>query len=300
MVKHKAKLTNLLLKNLSSPLLFFADHIYGTQAQHPYSSHSFFLGLIRTIIIIIIFDADASSESKSKQLQKDLSKSKPMPNSSNPKKPAMKPASKSSSTPAKPTRKRPGVTQQNGEDSRGKKSKALDKDGGIEEKTEAMAALEEPMADEKDFFSTYPRLYHQMFNMENNVYPPLSDDGRTFSKENMSLIGSSKANELDTKWRDLQVEELELYSKTMELYSKRMELIAEQSKLLVDAIKSTGKEGEWIIRTMICIDIISYSAYSSITALKMMQIPSFKIGINIKGGFEMFKLHIYQRKLRNV
>ncbi|KAM7506433.1 hypothetical protein LguiA_016886 [Lonicera macranthoides] len=83
-----------------------------------------------------------------------------------------------------------------------------------------------------------------MFNMENNIYPPLSDDGRRFLKENMSLIRSSKANELDTKWRDLQVEELELYSKRTKLYSKRMELITEQSKLLVDAVKSTGKEAK--------------------------------------------------------
>ncbi|KAM7506431.1 hypothetical protein LguiA_016884 [Lonicera macranthoides] len=114
-----------------------------------------------------------------------------------------------------------------------------------------MAALEEPMADEKDFFFTYPRLYHQMFNMENNIYPPLSDDGRRFLKENMSLIRSSKANELDTKWRDLQVEELELYSKRTKLYSKRMELITEQSKLLVDAVKSTGKEHTPLIGTTV-------------------------------------------------
>ncbi|KAM7494721.1 hypothetical protein LguiB_029330 [Lonicera macranthoides] len=104
----------------------------------------------------------------------------------------------------------------------------------IETKPKAMVALEEPvkdepMADEKDFFSAYPRLY-QMFNIENSVYQPLSDDGRRFLKENMSLIGSSKAKELDIKWRNLQVEELELYS-------KRMELITEQSKLLVDAVK---------------------------------------------------------------
>ncbi|KAM7468865.1 hypothetical protein LguiA_007048 [Lonicera macranthoides] len=176
---------------------------------------------------------------------------KPMPNSSDPKKPVMKPVGKSSSTPVKPTRKRPGETQQNGEDSRGKKSKVSNKDGRTEEKIEAMAALDEPMkdeqmADEKDSFSAYPRLHHQMFKTENSIYRPLSDDGSRFLKENMSLIGSSKAKDLDIKWRNLQGEELGLYSKRMdlqveefELYSKRMELIAEQSKLLVDAVKSS-------------------------------------------------------------
>lgn len=101
----------------------------------------------------------------------------------------------------------------------------------IEEPVKDEPVKDEPIADEKDFFSTYPKLY-QMFNMENSVYLPLSDDGRRFLKENMSLIGSSKAKELDIKWRNLQVEELELYS-------KRMELITEQSKLLVDAVKSS-------------------------------------------------------------
>ncbi|KAM7492320.1 hypothetical protein LguiA_035241 [Lonicera macranthoides] len=335
-------------------------------------------------------DDDSASESDSGYTQQSPSASaftikpiltKQMPNSSDPKKPAMKPAGKSSSTPVKPTGKRPADTQQNGKDSRGKKSKVPNKDEEdgrteekIEEKKSAITRLwtekdevtvlngmiryksekesdpyadlgafhefvkdslraevsknqltdkirrlkkkylnnaekgengedpvfsrpheyktfeiskkiwgngaaitnegnggdvdngtsnnsttrknrkietieakpkeepkaivtvvepvkDEPMADEKDFFSTYPRLY-QGFNMENSVYLPLSDDGRRFLKENINLIGSSKAKELDIKWRNLQVEEFELYS-------KRMELITEQSKLLVDAVKSS-------------------------------------------------------------
>ncbi|KAM7506432.1 hypothetical protein LguiA_016885 [Lonicera macranthoides] len=78
-------------------------------------------------------DDDSASDSDSDFTSK-LILTKPMPNSSNPKKPAMKPTGKSSSIPVKPTRKRPAETQQNGEDSRGKKSKTSNKEVELRKK----------------------------------------------------------------------------------------------------------------------------------------------------------------------
>lgn len=96
-------------------------------------------------------------------------------------------------------------------------------------KKEAVKAEVEEMekndAEERDFWSKYPYLSSSFLNMRADL-PSLSisEVSMDLLKENVSLIGDSKAKELNQKWRQLFLEEAEVKH-------KMLTLMAEQTKL---------------------------------------------------------------------
>ncbi|XP_019159479.1 PREDICTED: STOREKEEPER protein-like [Ipomoea nil] len=83
------------------------------------------------------------------------------------------------------------------------------------------------LKDEGDFKSKYPRLV-QSFNKAN--MPKLSEEALAIIQENLSLIGSSKAEEFEEQWTKILKEEAELFL-------KMTDLMGEQIKLIVETIK---------------------------------------------------------------
>ncbi|XP_052177944.1 STOREKEEPER protein-like [Diospyros lotus] len=84
--------------------------------------------------------------------------------------------------------------------------------------------------DQRDFWSMYPMLGASL-EME-KCHLSLSEAGRNFIKENMSIIGDVKAKELEEKWKRLQAD-------AAALFLKRLDLLSEQTKLFLDAVNSS-------------------------------------------------------------
>ncbi|KAL5573217.1 hypothetical protein UlMin_022814 [Ulmus minor] len=120
----------------------------------------------------------------------------------------------------------------NGVDDEGKSSKRKQrKKPEIAEKKEKVIANGELEADPDDFWIKYPCLNESLKLVSSSAG---SDRVTCSMKQLLPMIGSSKANELEKKWEELQVEE-------MELFLRKNELIQEQGKLVVDSIKSSLK-----------------------------------------------------------
>ncbi|KAG5596919.1 hypothetical protein H5410_038151 [Solanum commersonii] len=86
----------------------------------------------------------------------------------------------------------------------------------------------EPKKNAKDFQSEYPHLaasFESMAGMS-TMYP----NGKSFLKENMSLIATDKAKVLEEKWKKLEDDEAALMV-------KRLDFIAEHYGLVVDAMR---------------------------------------------------------------
>ncbi|KAM1010135.1 hypothetical protein ACFX2I_045580 [Malus domestica] len=83
-------------------------------------------------------------------------------------------------------------------------------------------------ADPDDFWSKYPCLSG---SLRTGNCAPRSDLTRLLTEKMPSLVGSSKAKELEERWRALQLIE-------MDLSVKKLDLMQEQTKLVLDSMKS--------------------------------------------------------------
>lgn len=78
-----------------------------------------------------------------------------------------------------------------------------------------------------NFWSLYPYMSEAV---ESGLVP---DSIKSFVKNNMSLIGGSKAKELEGKWEKMKVDEIKLYL-------KQVILVEETTRLVLDAMKSSS------------------------------------------------------------
>uniref|UniRef100_A0A5B6YZZ7 Putative mediator-associated protein 1-like n=1 Tax=Davidia involucrata TaxID=16924 RepID=A0A5B6YZZ7_DAVIN len=88
-------------------------------------------------------------------------------------------------------------------------------------------------ASQEEFCSMYPRLKESLQSESEKVSPlSLTESGKNLVMEGLSLIGSAKAKELEEKWNNFRIDEVELYL-------KRVDLIQEQTKSVLAAMKSS-------------------------------------------------------------
>ncbi|GAB4859480.1 hypothetical protein Ancab_010947 [Ancistrocladus abbreviatus] len=93
--------------------------------------------------------------------------------------------------------------------------------------------VEVKQCDEGGFRESYPFLSDSL-QLHSSSIMQLNELGVNFWEKNLSLVGKSKLEELETKWKQLKMAETELFL-------KRIELIKEGASLLLNGIKSSEK-----------------------------------------------------------